>query len=111
MVIFTVLRFALGLVFAAAGVAACFGYQPIVRELKAVGLGNGYVYLAAFANILGGVMVVAPQTAVYGAIILLVMAVQAVLIHLVVLKQAIIGPTIVMLLVVLVLLQILRVIF
>jgi len=111
MVIFAVLRFALGLVFGAAGVAAFFGYQPIVRELKAVGLGNGYVYLAAFANIVGGVMMMLPQTAVYGAVILLVMAAQAVFIHFVVLKRDFVGPIVVVFLVVLLLLQALRIIW
>jgi len=105
MLILVILRFSIALVFAAAGVAAFFGYRPIVEELRAVRLGNGYLYLVASANVAGGVLVLAPPTRVPGAILLSLIAAQAVLIHLLVLKRGLVGPVILLGLVILILLQ------
>jgi len=67
---FWVLKILFGLAFIAAGAAKLYGPQVMVAEFDAVGLGQWFRYFTGVLEIIGAIMLLAPKTTGFGALLL-----------------------------------------
>jgi putative oxidoreductase len=65
-----VLKILFGLAFLAAGSAKIYGPPAMVAEFDAVGLGQWFRYFTGTLEIIGAIMLLAPRTTSFGALLL-----------------------------------------
>jgi putative oxidoreductase len=67
---FWILKILFGLVFIGAGCAKIYGPPAMVAEFDAVGLGQWFRYFTGALEIIGAIMLLAPKTTGFGALLL-----------------------------------------
>jgi uncharacterized membrane protein YphA (DoxX/SURF4 family) len=68
--------------FLMAGAPKLMGNEMAVQSFEMIGIGQWFRYLTGLLEVVGGIMLLAPQTAALGAILLAVVMVGAVAVHL-----------------------------
>ena len=82
-----ILKAALGLLFLGAAAAKLAGATSMVTEFDVVGLGQWFRYAVAFFELVGAVLLLVPRTAHYGALVLAVACVGALIAQVAVIHQ------------------------
>ena len=82
-----VLKVAFGLMFLGAGAAKLAGVQALVVEFDQVGLGQWFRYAAGLIEVIGAVLLLVPRTAIYGASLLFVVCLGALVAQLMAIHQ------------------------
>ena len=77
-----VVRGLLALAFVAAGGAKLYGVPMLVEEFQHIGLGQWFRYVTGGLEIMGAILLLLPQKAVLGALLLICIMVGAVITHL-----------------------------
>lgn len=77
-----VVRIALALAFVAAGGAKLAGAPPMVAMFEAIGAGQWFRFATGGIEVVGGLLVLAPRTSIYGAFLLGCVTSGAILTHL-----------------------------
>jgi putative oxidoreductase len=77
-----VIRGLLALAFVAAGGAKLYGVPMLVEEFQHIGLGQWFRYVTGGLEIVGAILLLLPQKAVFGALLLICIMVGAVITHL-----------------------------
>jgi putative oxidoreductase len=77
-----VIRGLLALAFVAAGGAKLYGVPMLVAEFEHIGLGQWFRYVTGGLEITGAILLLFPQKAVFGALLLICIMVGAVITHL-----------------------------
>ncbi|MDB5502259.1 MAG: DoxX family protein [Tardiphaga sp.] len=72
----------LALAFAAAGAAKWYGVPMLVEEFEHIGLGQWFRYFTGSLEIFGAILLLLPQKAVYGALLLICVMMGAIITHL-----------------------------
>jgi uncharacterized membrane protein YphA (DoxX/SURF4 family) len=86
----------LAAIFFAAGGAKLYGVPMMVETFEHIGLGQGFRYVTGLLEVVGGVAILVPSVAAFGALLLSCIMVGAVVTHLVIGGSAV--PAIVLLL-------------
>ena len=81
-VVLWVVRGLLALAFVAAGGAKLYGVPMLVEEFQHIGLGQWFRYVTGGLEIMGAILLLLPQKAVFGALLLICIMVGAVITHL-----------------------------
>jgi putative oxidoreductase len=77
-----VVRGLLALAFVSAGGAKLYGVPMLVEEFQHIGLGQWFRYFTGTLEILGGLLILAPSLAAFGALLLVAIMIGATLTHL-----------------------------
>ena len=77
-----VVRGLLALAFVSAGGAKLYGVPMLVEEFQHIGLGQWFRYFTGTLEILGGLLILAPSLAAFGALLLVCIMIGATLTHL-----------------------------
>jgi uncharacterized membrane protein YphA (DoxX/SURF4 family) len=80
-----VLQIAAALAFLAAGGAKLAGAQPMVDTFQKIGVGQWFRYLTGFLEVVGAIGLVIPRFTFYGAALLVMVMIGAVIAHLAIL--------------------------
>jgi uncharacterized membrane protein YphA (DoxX/SURF4 family) len=80
-----VLQIAAALAFLAAGGSKLAGAQPMVATFQKIGVGQWFRYLTGFLEVVGAIGLVIPRFAFYGAALLVIVMIGAVITHLTIL--------------------------
>jgi len=82
-----ILKVVLGIVFLGAATAKLAGASAMVAEFDVVGLGQWFRYAVALVELVGAVLLLVPRTALYGALVLAVACVGALIAQVAVIHQ------------------------